>query len=69
MVFQILTVLVALSLPALLVIEEINSWQKSHKASEKRVASGTVPGIAAPEPSGAAQRTRGFLPAPQRKIA
>ena len=32
MVFQILAVLVALSLPALLVIEEINSWRKSHRA-------------------------------------
>jgi hypothetical protein len=65
MVFQILAVLVALSLPALLVIEEINSWRKSHRAPEGKTAPDTVP--ATPEP--AAPRTRGVLRAPQRKMA
>ena len=67
MVFQILAVLVALSLPALLVIEEINSWRKSHRTPERKTAPETVPGTATPEPS--APRTHGVLRAPQRKMA
>jgi hypothetical protein len=68
MVFQILAVLVALSLPALLVIEEINSWRKSHRAPEGKTAPETVPGgTVTPEPS--APRPRAVLRAPQRKMA
>jgi len=66
MVFQILVVLVALSLPALLVIEEINMWRKSHKAPEAKTAPEPVPGTVVPEPS--ASRPRAVL-APRRKIA
>jgi hypothetical protein len=67
MVFQILAVLVALSLPALLVIEEINSWRKSHRAPEGKTAPETVPGTITPEPS--VPRPRTVLGAPQRKMA
>ena len=67
MVFQILAVLVALSLPALLVIEEINSWRKSHRAPEGKTPPETVPGTVTPEPS--APRPRAVLGAPRRKMA
>ena len=67
MVFQILAVLVALSLPALLVIEEINSWRKSHRAPEAKTTPEPVPGTLTPEPS--APRPRAVLRAPQRKMA
>ena len=67
MAFQILAVLVALSLPALLVIEEINSWRRSHKAPEKQVGLASVARTAAPEASGVVQRPRGMLRAPQCK--
>jgi hypothetical protein len=67
MVFQILAVLVALSLPALLVIEEINLWRKSHRAPEGTTSPETVPGTVTPEPS--APRPRSVLRAPQRKMA
>ena len=67
MVFQILAVLVALSLPALLVIEEINSWRKSHRAPEGKAASVPVPGTVTPDPS--VPRPRAVLRAPQRKMA
>ena len=66
MVFQILAVLVALSLPALLVIEEINSWRRSHRAPEAKAAPELIPGIVAPEPL--APRPHAVL-APQRKMA
>ena len=64
MLFNILAVLVALSLPALLVIEEVNSWRKSHKAPEPQ---GTVAPTVVPEP--APRRQHGLLRAPERKIA
>ena len=67
MVFQILAVLVALSLPALLVIEEINSWRRSHRVPERKTVPETVPGTVTPEPS--APRPRAVLGAPQRKMA
>jgi hypothetical protein len=67
MVFQILAVLVALSLPALLVIEEINSWRKSHRAPGEKTAPEPVAGTVTPEPS--APRPRAVLRAPQRKMA
>ena len=67
MVFQILAVLVALSLPALLVIEEINLWRRSHRVPEAKTTPETVPGTVALEPS--APRTRAVLGAPQRKMA
>src|SRR5262249_18013331 len=57
MVFQILAVLVALSLPALLVIEEINSWRRSHRAPEREPAPEPVPGAVTPEPSTPRPRT------------
>jgi len=66
MVFQILVVLVALSLPALLVIEEINMWRKSHSTPETKTAPEPVPGTVTPELS--APRPRAVL-APRRKMA
>jgi len=69
MLFHILTVLVALSLPALLVIEEINSWRNSHKAPERQAASASTARAAVPEASSVAPRSRGILQAPQRNVA
>ena len=67
MLFNILAVLVALSLPALLVIEEINSWRKSHQAPARQAASAARSAV--PGASSVTQRSRGILPAPQRNVA
>ncbi len=69
MLFNILAVLVALSLPALLVIEEINSWRNSRQAPERQALSASAARSAVPEASSVAQRSRGVLPAPQRNVA
>jgi hypothetical protein len=69
MLFQILAFLVALSLPALLVIEEINSWRKSHPGRQPQTGLQTVTGATVPEPPAPVQRPHGVLRAPQHKTA
>ena len=67
MLLHILVVLVALSLPTLLVIEEVNSWRKSHAAREQQVGLGTV--TRTPEPSPATPRAIGVMRAPEHRTA
>ncbi len=55
MAFEIVTGLVAVSLPIWLVVEQVNSWRRAVKRRQGQVESETVPG--APASSLAALRT------------